>query len=290
MAKKEKKLSRQDAAELYRDLRKTMQKMSPKGVQSEPTVDKNVAKQIAQAIREGMKKDDELRRLGKLPPESELPSLEKKGVKSLTSHQSVRAGRSSESPSVAGRVMGFAVVGCLVLTKIVMSGLEYVGVLEVEEAHATLQSSARLRSLQESNLSQYSKEEVALLKALDARRLELEERNKKIDQRERDIGLQEQELVVRLAEVRDLTEQLKMDREKSEKKRSTQLEQLSNVYGSMNPTEAAHLIEQLDVTIALKLLQRMPEKRIGQILALMAPERALAITRLLSGGKEDLVP
>ena len=76
---------------------------------------------------------------------------------------------------------------------------------------------------------------------------------------------------------------LKGDREKNDKKRSTQLEQLSNVYGSMDPKEAATLIEQLDVTIALSLLERMPEKRIGQILALMNPQRALVITRMLSG-------
>ena len=42
-------------------------------------------------------------------------------------------------------------------------------------------------------------------------------------------------------------------------------------------------MEQLDVTIALSLIERMPEKRIGQILALMSPERALSITRMLSG-------
>ena len=51
----------------------------------------------------------------------------------------------------------------------------------------------------------------------------------------------------------------------------------------MNPQEAAQLIEQLDVTIALGLIEKMPEKRIGQILATMKPEKALALTKLLSG-------
>ncbi len=51
----------------------------------------------------------------------------------------------------------------------------------------------------------------------------------------------------------------------------------------MNPKEASLLIEQLDITIALGLLERMPEKRIGQILSLMSPDRALTITRMLSG-------
>jgi flagellar motility protein MotE (MotC chaperone) len=80
-----------------------------------------------------------------------------------------------------------------------------------------------------------------------------------------------------------MTTALKLDRDKSDKKRNTQIEQLANVYGSMDPKEAASLIEQLDITIALNLLQKMPEKRIAQILALMNPERALGITRMLSG-------
>jgi flagellar motility protein MotE (MotC chaperone) len=50
----------------------------------------------------------------------------------------------------------------------------------------------------------------------------------------------------------------------------------------MNPPEAAHLLEQLDVQVALSLIERMPEKRIGQILSLMNAQRALELTNLLS--------
>ena len=82
--------------------------------------------------------------------------------------------------------------------------------------------------------------------------------------------------------MRDITEKLKLERDKGEKQKQSQLDQLANVYGSMNPPEAAKLLEQLDVQIALSLIERMPEKRIGQILALMNQDKALAITNLLS--------
>ena len=121
-----------------------------------------------------------------------------------------------------------------------------------------------------------------MLKQLDAKRVELEERVAKIDKREQEMNLKEQEFVARLSEIRELTEKLKVSRQKNAAQRNSKLEQLSNVYGSMNPTEAAQLIEQLDVTIALSLLERMPEKRIGQILSLMSADRALTITRMLS--------
>ena len=88
---------------------------------------------------------------------------------------------------------------------------------------------------------------------------------------------------MRLTQLRELADSLKNDRDKSEKKRSVQLDQLANVYSAMDPKEAAGLIEQLDVTIALELVSGMPEKRIGQILATMNSEKALAITRMLSG-------
>jgi flagellar motility protein MotE (MotC chaperone) len=75
---------------------------------------------------------------------------------------------------------------------------------------------------------------------------------------------------------------LKIERQKGERQRDTQLDQLANVYGSMNPPEAAHLLEQLDIQIAQALIERMPEKRIGQILALMNAQRALELTNRLS--------
>ena len=92
-------------------------------------------------------------------------------------------------------------------------------------------------------------------------------------------------MAVRLTELKELTEKLKIEREKGDKQRSTQLDQLANVYGSMNPPEAAHLLEQLDIQVSLSLIERMPEKRMGQILSLMSPQRALELTNLLSQRK-----
>jgi flagellar motility protein MotE (MotC chaperone) len=105
----------------------------------------------------------------------------------------------------------------------------------------------------------------------------------RLDQRETELQNKDKEFVVKLAQIRELTEKLRVEREKDQKKDIAQLDQLANIYGAMAPQESARLIEQLDVTIALPLLQRMPEKRMGQILPLMSPERALVITKLLSG-------
>jgi flagellar motility protein MotE (MotC chaperone) len=186
-----------------------------------------------------------------------------------------------------GHFAALALVGIFALGKVAVAALEMSGVLVPSAAQATMTTtsvSAAKSSLQGvTDRSTSSKSEIAVLTALDHRRAELEERAMRLDERESELEKRDKEFVARQSELKELTDIIRSDRDRGEKKRSSQLEQLSNVYGSMNPPEAAALIEQLDVNIALGLLERMPEKRIGQILALMNPERALSITKMLSG-------
>jgi flagellar motility protein MotE (MotC chaperone) len=174
-----------------------------------------------------------------------------------------------------GQMGAIAFVVLFCIAKIAVSALEAVGVGQVEPAQASVVAPVQVAP-------QWSKEEVKILTALDHRRAELEERSGRLEQREHEFAARDRDLAVRLTELKELTERLKIEREKGEKQRNVQLDQLANVYGSMNPPEAAHLLEQLDISIAHSLIQRMPEKRIGQILALMNAERALELTNRLS--------
>lgn len=131
-----------------------------------------------------------------------------------------------------------------------------------------------------------SPQELDLLKSLDARRVQLEERRAILDAREAELLQKEQHVTVRIAELKDLTNRLQGERDKDTKKREAQLGQLANVYGAMAPADAAVLLDQLDIQTARSLVERMPEKRIGQLLPLMKPDRALMITQMLSGRGE----
>lgn len=179
-----------------------------------------------------------------------------------------------------------AAVGFVILCALIKAGIatfDYLGMFAAENAQATMLAQSQIAKA--STPGSYSPEEVRILTSLDSRRVELDQKAKRLDEKEIDISKRDKEYVTKLAELRDLTEKLKSQRDRDDKKKGTQLDQLANVYGSMAPQEAAQLIEQLDITIAFPLLQRMPEKRMGQILPLMSPERALAITKLLSGTK-----
>ncbi len=188
---------------------------------------------------------------------------------------------------INGNSAAIALVIIFACAKLGIAALEHSGFVEIEQAEATLVSSANgFQIAKPVNFTpgQFSKEEMKVLTMLDARRTELEARDADISRRTAEIKSKEQALMVQMNELRILTEKLKSNREQDDRKRSNQIEQLSKVYSSMNPEEASRLMEQLDVTIALSLLQKMPEKRIGQILSLMSPERALMITKMLSAG------
>lgn len=182
--------------------------------------------------------------------------------------------RLSSRQALNGQGIALAVLAFLGCAKITVTAIEVSGVARVEEATAAM---TRVPTG-----PRWTKEEAKILTALDARRVELEERGSRLEKREDEFVAKERELAIRLTELKELSERLKLEREKGDKQRNTQLDQLANVYGSMNPPEAAHLLEQLDIQVALSLVERMPEKRMGQILSLMNAQRALELTNLLT--------
>lgn len=127
--------------------------------------------------------------------------------------------------------------------------------------------------------------EKELLTQLDTRRVELEKRKDTLDKRESELNNQTKVLAERLSEVRSLTAKLADARKEKERKHESRLEQLANVYGGMEPKEASQLIAKLEDEISLKLLERMPEKRMGQILSYMEKQRAVDLTKMLTERK-----
>jgi flagellar motility protein MotE (MotC chaperone) len=243
-------MTRAQAAKLYDDLKASLEKRHGK-------------QRIAKLMQEEAKKQGAARSkvagLGAaVPPVSPMSPM-------------------PSSPGSAGSRMAILFVVLFATAKIVFAVLEAAGIAKASPALASQIPANYSRPAEK-----YSKDELQVLKSLDARRVELEERDKRLDKKESEMKQRDREFAARLSEIRDISQKLKSDREKNERKKTAQLEQLANVYSSMNPEESAKLIEQLDVTISLQLIERMPEKRIGQILSMMSPERALTLTQMLS--------
>jgi flagellar motility protein MotE (MotC chaperone) len=251
---KEPKMTREQAMELYDDLQKTM-----------ATILKNTGQTIAPTKSGGKS----ARPVAKKVEQREAPPVAPAAQASVPMRPTKRD---------KGQTYALVTLGACATIKIVLSILDASGVAKVEVAQATVLPAPRMQMTE-----RFSKQEVEVLTKLDARRAELEERNRSLEERSRDLDRRDREFAAKLTHLRELTGRLQGEREKDDKKRNTQLEQLANVYGSMNPPEAATLLEQLDVTTALALIQKMPEKRMGQILSLMNPQRALTLTKMLSG-------
>ncbi len=246
MAQAKKGLTREQAQELYRDLQKTLNQMKSQ-----------------EAVGQGVAQNSR--------PQSAARA-------SLMNHAK-RASFPKITLPLGGQNLAIALVVILGLAKVGLGVIEATGVSAPAIASASVASSGMAKMVDN---SKFSKEEVELLGQLDVRRAQLEERNEKLSDRERDIEKREIELASRLTEIKTLTDELRIKREQTDRRRDGQLDQLSKVYSSMAPEEAAKLMEQLDITISLSLLKRMPEKRIAQVLALMSSERALTLTQMLS--------
>lgn len=252
MSQKKRTMSREDVKELYQDLQKAMSMLKGKRVQPRPSSPQNL-------------------RLDTAASESISASR-------LEANREQFIGMARER--MQGSYLAIALVVIFASLKVGIAILETIGFASVKEAQASYIPPARPVAL---NQPTFSKEEIKVLSALDARRVELEERGNRLDEREQDLDRRDREYASKLTKLRELTDNLKQERSKGDKKQEAQLEQLANVYGSMNPPEAAALIEQLDATIALALIEKMPEKRIAQILGAMNPQKALLITKMLSG-------
>jgi len=257
-------MSKEQAMELYNDLHRTMQQMvkntasmNPKGDSSK----KNQSNSIDQTTHFSKPSNTTYW-------EAESNKLDSKSTWSASSKGI------------------FLTIAALCAIRLMFGIAEFLGVnsSRLQEAKAVTKSDI---SLQNTPRLPITNTERDLLLDLDRRRVDLESRSARLDDRAKELSEQEKALSVQLSELRELTGALRQARLENSKEESAKVEQLSKVYGSMNPPEAAALIEQLDIQIALPLLVRMPDKRMAQILALMKPERAVMVTRMLSSTKYD---
>ena len=266
----EKKLTKEEAQELYDDLSRAMGQMMAK---------RNSAMSSSKVGAVRSAPQQSASSPSTTATSNSQPTTYTRAAGKRTNSQELSATKPMPSMvprfSFSGQMGAVAFVVLFCVAKISISALEAAGVGEVKPVEAAVVAPVRTGP-------QWSKEEVKILTALDQRRSELEERSGRLEQREHEFASRDRDLAARLTELKELSERLKLEREKGEKQRNVQLDQLANVYGSMNPPEAAHLLEQLDINIAHSLIQRMPEKRIGQILALMNADRALELTNRLS--------
>ena len=145
---------------------------------------------------------------------------------------------------------------------------------------------------QKQNAPQYSQTEVDLLENLAKRRAELDQREKDLDMKAQVLGATQKRIDDKIAEMKTVEAQLAKVVAQYNEKQNAQIASLVKIYENMKPLNAAAIFNELDMPILLEVVDKMSERKVSPILALMDPKRARDVTQELaemrkSAGKAD---
>ncbi|MGH6718726.1 MAG: MotE family protein [Alphaproteobacteria bacterium] len=128
--------------------------------------------------------------------------------------------------------------------------------------------------------------DLALLQQLAERRAELDRREQDLATREQALDGVERRVEDKVAELKALLAKLDATIVERDAAQEEQLRSLVKIYENMKPKDAAVILNQLDTTILLDVIDRMKEAKAAPILALMDPERARTVTQDLAHRRE----
>ncbi len=122
-----------------------------------------------------------------------------------------------------------------------------------------------------------------LLTELLRREVELNQRESMIVDREHALDIADQAIETRLAMLQEAEESLRETVAIAETAAESDLTQLTDVYQSMKPKDAAALFETMDAVFAAGFLSRMPAEAAANVMAGLSPEAAYGISVIMAG-------
>jgi flagellar motility protein MotE (MotC chaperone) len=123
----------------------------------------------------------------------------------------------------------------------------------------------------------------AMIAALNARAERLDEREIALADRMQALTIAEARVAERLAELRDAEASLTATLALADQAAERDLQQLTGVYQSMKPKDAAALFEAMDPEFAAGFVARMETEAAANLLAGLSPGAAYAISVILAG-------
>jgi len=127
-----------------------------------------------------------------------------------------------------------------------------------------------------------SASEVQVLQALQARRLELENRGEAYETQDELMLAAEHRLNERLAELRQLETHVNDLLGQLDEAQEQRLASLVDVYQRMRAKDAATVFDGLDDEVLVQVASRMRQANLAEVMGRMEPERARALTQMLA--------
>ena len=127
-----------------------------------------------------------------------------------------------------------------------------------------------------------SRSEMDLLQDLSDRRQKLEARAQELDTRERLLMATEQRIDRKIERLKSLESNIKALVKTHDDQAEAQLQNLVKIYEAMKPKDAARILEKLDLSVLLDVVERMKQKKVAEVLAAMNPTTATEVTTELA--------
>ena len=126
--------------------------------------------------------------------------------------------------------------------------------------------------------------EKAILERLGERREELEGRMRELEMRERLLNSAEKKLDGRVGDLKTLEEKSGGPAGKPAIEEARAIKNLVIMYESMKPKDAARVFDRLGLDVLVPVVQQMNPRKMSEVLAAMAPDRAEKLTVALATG------
>lgn len=127
-----------------------------------------------------------------------------------------------------------------------------------------------------------SPSERALLERLSERREEIESRMRELEMRERLLNTAEKKLDGRVGDLKALEEKVSPPGAQPAAEEAKAIKNLVIMYEAMKPKDAARVFDRLGLDVLVPVVQQMNPRKMSEVLAAMAPERAEKLTVALA--------
>jgi flagellar motility protein MotE (MotC chaperone) len=128
--------------------------------------------------------------------------------------------------------------------------------------------------------------DIPVLQSMQERQAHLDAREQQLVKREEELRVLQQQVEEKLSRLTTLRKEVGALFEEKEAFDEKRFEHLVKVYEGMKPEEAASLVERLSEDTAVKMLFRMKDKKVGQILGFVKPEVAVKLSEHLAAQRQ----
>lgn len=124
-----------------------------------------------------------------------------------------------------------------------------------------------------------SDEQLKVLKTLEKRRDELENREKDLQRREERLKVAEKSLDTKYTELKTVRDEITRLFEEEKKARDDRLKMMVNtIFINMKPEQAAGVLAKMDTEVVLRMMSLVPEKQLSRVMEKMDKDRAATLS------------